>query len=103
MRFFEDAQNTTEVVKFVPASGAATRMFKPLLSFLEASEAKDFSFSAYLKSHVEVSDFIKEAHHFPFHDTVLKQLPADFSFDAPASVILYLKALLQSPGLNLGN
>lgn len=103
VRFFEDAQNTTEVVKFVPASGAATRMFKPLLSFLEASEAKDFSFSAYLKSHVEVSDFIKEAHHFPFHDTVLKQLPADFSFDAPASVILYLKALLQSPGLNLGN
>ena len=102
-QFFEAAQNTVSAVKFVPASGAATRMFKPLLSFLEASEAKDFSFSAYLKAHVEVSDFIREAHHFPFHEAVLKQLPESFSFDAPASVIAYVKALLQSPGLNLGS
>lgn len=102
LQFFEKAQPSTEMLKFVPASGAATRMFKPLLAFLEASEASDFSFSEYLKAHPEVSEFIKEAHHFPFHEAVLECLPSHFSFDAPAAVKDYLKALLTPSGLNYG-
>ncbi len=100
--YFEARQSQYEVVKFVPASGAATRMFKPLLAFLEASKTSDFSFGPYLQAHTQVSDFIKEAHKFPFHKMVLAQLPADFSFESASSVIDYLKILLEAPGLDFG-
>ena len=101
--YFEERQSQYEMVKFVPASGAATRMFKPLLAFLEASKQEDFSFGPYLQEHPQVSNFIKEAHKFPFHNLVLEQLPPDFSFESAQAVIDYLKILLEAPGLDFGS
>ena len=101
--YFEERQQQYSMVKFVPASGAATRMFKPLLAFLEASQLLDFSFATYLQEHPEVSEFIKEAHKFPFHSLLIDLLPAGFSLESASAVILYLKTLLELPGLGFGS
>ena len=41
---FKDSKDTISMVKFVPASGAATRMFKFLFSFLKNQNNDDKSY-----------------------------------------------------------
>ncbi|MEM6523957.1 MAG: DUF4301 family protein [Bacteroidota bacterium] len=60
IQIYETKQSDLEIVKFVPASGAASRMFKQLFEFLEAStgsEASDF-----------IQKFIEGLGHFAFRD-----------------------------------
>src|SRR5690606_15919810 len=55
------------IVKFVPASGAASRMFKDLYAFLE-SEKND------LEGNPSVEEFIKELSSFAFYDNLEESL-----------------------------
>ncbi len=67
-RQFQHAQAAGRVSKFIPASGAATRMFKDLLQYLEKDE---FSQTTELKdctSHEAIDQAWKQFHHFPFID-----------------------------------
>ena len=40
IKTYEEKRNTLEIIKFTPASGAATRMFKFLYKFLESYKYK---------------------------------------------------------------
>jgi len=51
--------------KFVPASGAATRMFKSLYSFLDDFRPAD-SFKEYAEKHPTVKQFFEDFDRFPF-------------------------------------
>lgn len=79
------------VSKFVPASGAATRMFKELAAALDDWE----SWREPLND-VAVMRFFRELDRFPFRDALPANASAAHSDDERARV---LRALLREPGL----
>ncbi len=84
---------TGEVCKFVPASGAATRMFKDLFdAYKQVADGKEFSPGS------SGERFIKEIKRFPFYND-LERVGAD-SATAPAEL---LQTLLFSDGLGYAN
>uniref|UniRef100_UPI0040472553 DUF4301 family protein n=1 Tax=Algoriphagus sp. TaxID=1872435 RepID=UPI0040472553 len=98
-RFFERKAIELDIVKFVPASGAASRMFKDLFSFLESDG--DLAQSAFTQK------FIEKIQHFAFYqdlDALLHQ--GGESIDSLLKKKEYKKlvaALLTETGLNYGN
>ena len=47
--YFESNANDKTVLKFVPASGAASRMFKAMFGFLEKYDPKQQTLSEYIE------------------------------------------------------
>lgn len=82
IRIYEHAVHSREVVKFVPASGAATRMFKSLLkvarehrpvqhaSISELAEKKEGDYA-------EVLDFMDHIDRFAFYDALRARMKYD--------------------------
>jgi len=90
-----------EIIKFVPASGAASRMFKSLFSALEDLQ-NGKAHSEVIKDK-EVAMFLEQLDQFAFYDD-LKQLAAKENMaieDVPLQKLLEWKLLEQ--GLNYGN
>lgn len=99
--FDEKITTGLEVQKFVPASGAASRMFKSLFSALDDFQ-KGISTSEVLKNS-EVSSFFDQIDQFAFHDD-LKGLVSKGNQELkeiPLQTILEL--FLFETGLNYGN
>ena len=48
--FFESEKNNLSLLKFVPASGAATRMFKFLFQFVSEYNPKEQTFDSYVSN-----------------------------------------------------
>jgi len=67
-RQFRHAQATGRVSKFIPASGAATRMFKDLLQYLEKDEFSQTTELNDCPSSEAIDQTWKQFHHFPFID-----------------------------------
>jgi hypothetical protein len=67
---FEESLITRNVMKFVPASGAASRMFKSLFSFREKYDGSEKSHQLFLndKSFNSVHKFISDLDKFAFYD-----------------------------------
>ena len=97
-----------EVIKFVPASGAATRMFKLLFNFLEEYNPDNGSINSYINKHKksELQVFLVGLEKLPFYDQVIKKLqatgvkPDTLSSDDLA--IAFVKAMLNEDQLNFG-
>lgn len=90
---FESVKNSINMIKFVPASGAATRMFKFLFSFLKE---QDFNDELWLKfsSHIEK---------LPFYEHVKGKLPNHFeSLSEAEKQIEFVKTMLDENKLNYG-
>ena len=56
---YDDARSNLDIVKFVPASGAATRMFKNLFKWVEGP----------IFHEAEIHSFFEKAEQFPFFDS----------------------------------
>jgi len=68
MRFYESNCQGKSIVKFVPSSGAATRMFKDLLAYLGETESDhQFSPLVLLDKFPEVFNFLDKLQDFPFY------------------------------------
>lgn len=76
VRFFDANKSKLKLKKFVPASGAATRMFKFLNAFLNEFDLGNESINAYInrKKDTELSLFIVGMDKFPFFEAVYKKL-----------------------------
>ena len=63
-------------IKFVPASGAASRMFSPLHAFKEAIKEVDFNLSTYLQSSEgnSLRQLKKKLKNLPFFGTIQKKI-----------------------------
>jgi hypothetical protein len=106
--FYED-QNNLKVIKFVPASGAATRMFKALHQFLsEVSlveqeinsklQDEDFEILKPLFDRIEDLSFYNDAL------KIAKENTGNFKdFTEKEKTLLILKHAISEKGLNLGN
>lgn len=104
--YFEENKATYSFEKFVPASGAATRMFEFLNTFLNNFNPKTDTITSYINKFGDqnLNVFIVGIRNFPFH-TVLKEKTkllfpeyATFSRDQKIYAIVY--TLLHKKGLD---
>ena len=99
--FEEETRNGLKLIKFVPASGAATRMFKGLFSGLD--ELKMGKTIDEAKTHNELAVFLDQLDRFPFYDDLMKLAANENRSvdEIPAQKIL--EWVLGEQGLNYGN
>ncbi|TNJ44196.1 DUF4301 family protein [Tamlana fucoidanivorans] len=84
IRLYEAKQNDLSIVKFVPASGAATRMFKFLFKFLKGFNPKEETISSYAERHNDdlILQFVNNFENFPFYQEVVAKAKAlDINFE----------------------
>jgi hypothetical protein len=104
-----DHRNDFEVLKFVPASGAATRMFKALHQFLAETKLKDSDIQQKLQKEEfqNLNLLFKEIDHLAFYEEALaaaKENIEDFeNYTGYEKSLLILKYAIAEGGLNLGN
>jgi nicotinamide riboside kinase/rubrerythrin len=99
---FDTNKSTLKLKKFVPASGAASRMFKFLSTFLNEFDIENESINAYInrKKDSELSIFIVGLEKFPFFEAVdakLKEVFPDFNTLERDYKNYYFIKLLLSP------
>ena len=74
--YFNKNRNQYKLLKFVPASGAASRMFKNLFEFIEAYDPEKESLESYLERgpNKAMKTFFKGMTNFPFYDIIISRL-----------------------------
>ena len=87
-----------DICKFVPASGAATRMFKDLYAFMETP---DEDIPA-LASKQPYADFFKRLKDLAFYNDLKEYLPEDIDLNDSKNYKLIVKKILTDEGLNYG-
>lgn len=106
---FEKRRHHISLVKFVPASGAATRMFKFLFQFLESYDPEKESINAYINRNkaTGLSIFLAGLEKFPFYDDVLMQIrnsnPGFDKLSINEKQLLFLKSLLIDKKFNFSD
>ncbi|TAE03687.1 MAG: DUF4301 family protein [Bacteroidetes bacterium] len=106
---FEAENSKKKIVKFIPASGAASRMFQALFSFRDSYKgtAEDIQKLETDKSLASVKQFFAEIEKFAFYndlsDSLDEQGMAIQKLMAEKNYVPILDALLTEKGLNYGN
>lgn len=106
---YYDQKNDVEVLKFVPASGAATRMFKALYQFLSEVEvdSKDINTKLQLEDFKLLQPLLEQTDHLAFFPQALaiaKEKIKNFEDLAHKEKnLVILKYAIAKEGLNLGN
>lgn len=106
---FEKHSEQLELIKFVPASGAATRMFKFLHEFLSDFDYRKSDIEEFLK-HPKNKDaklFFDSLEDFAFHKLILENLKTKIknfdSLNKGEKFYNYVKEMLVEEGLNYSN
>ena len=106
---YQKRKKGNKIVKFVPASGAATRMFKSLFAFRDGFEPDRESFVAYVNrtGNKEVRTFFDGLERFAFYpllkEFIDKYHPEFVNLNEDAQKHLIVSVLLNENGLNYGN
>lgn len=81
--FFNSKKENLTLKKFVPASGAATRMFKFLSEFMASYNPENESINAYMNKRKSSSMkvFLIGMEKFPFYEDVLKELKKNPNYE----------------------
>ncbi|MEP6803324.1 MAG: DUF4301 family protein, partial [Flavobacterium sp.] len=107
--FFDLQKEKLKLKKFVPASGAASRMFKFLSAFLNDFDIKKETINAYInrKKDSDLSIFIVAMDKFPFFETLDKKLrgiyPNFETLDRNYKNYYFIKILLASDYFDFAN
>ncbi|TPV34656.1 DUF4301 family protein [Paucihalobacter ruber] len=107
--FYSANSKNLEVIKFVPASGAATRMFKFLYKFLSDYNPEEQSVNSFINKHKQkdLSVFLVGLEKFPFYHIVKHKLAEDSvdfeSLDDNEQAVLFVKMMLDEDQLDYGN
>ena len=104
IKTFNKKQNQLSIVKFVPASGAATRMFKFLFQFFEDYNFNEESIESHLKKNKDISRFLNGLEKLPFFEEVvykIHELIPNFN-DLPYAerCVEFVKTMLEETRLN---
>jgi hypothetical protein len=106
IKIFEAKQNALNIIKFVPASGAATRMFKFLFQFLNNFNSEKDTIDSYAKKQNDslIKAFVFGLEKFPFYKEALAKAKAiNPNFENLSKNEAYLeivKTMLNQDGLN---
>ena len=106
VNFYKDAYKGRDVLKFVPASGAASRMFKHLFEFNKKYKNSDIDFADFSsdKGFNSVYNFFDKIQNFAFYDELKKSMQKD-ELDiekciAEKKFTIVIDYLLNEKGLN---
>ncbi|KIQ18058.1 ATPase [Flavobacterium sp. MEB061] len=108
-RFFDFQKSKLKLKKFVPASGAASRMFKFLTTFLNDFDLQKETINAYInrKKDSDLSIFIVAMEKFPFFEAVdkkLREVYPDFeTLDTDYKNYYFIKLLLSPDYFDFAN
>lgn len=105
---FEGRKESLSLLKFTPASGAATRMFKFLFEFLDGYHPEEQSVNAYInkKKAQDLRLFFVGIDSFPFYKEIRKKLVERYGeeeTDININRHRFVKMMLEKEGLNFGN
>ncbi|UCD61259.1 MAG: DUF4301 family protein [Flavobacteriaceae bacterium] len=100
---FDELKVLLSVLKFVPASGAASRMFKSLFNFLEHYDPSKESVDAYIErlSDTDLRTFFKQIKKFPFYEVVQERIKNKAGSGNDLKY-LFVSEMLREDGLNYG-
>lgn len=100
--FDEHAKNLT-LLKFVPASGAASRMFKAMFNFLEKYDPQNEKLTEYIERTGDkaVQQFVEGMEKLPFYDRIMGRIE-DQHTNEGEKVYVFVKEMLEEDGLNFG-
>lgn len=106
-RVFSQSLPHQKVMKFVPASGAASRMFKALSAFVNENRNADGpTQDNQIIKYPDVQTFIQNIEHFPFYEDLRAVLENDgFNIDRlleNKKYVTLLEYVLEDKGLNYG-
>ncbi len=107
--FYEARKDYLDIVKFVPASGAATRMFKFLHQFLQTYDPEQETLNSYLKkgNYDLLSNFVSSIKEFAFINAERKKIREnypDFKHGKKGKrTQILVKTMLEKDGLNFNN
>ena len=99
--YFELQKENLELLKFVPASGAATRMFKFLYEFLENYNIKKESINSYINKNkaTELSLFFIALEKLPFYKMVIQKLnKSNSKITSDSDKLSFVKTMLNNGG-----
>ncbi|MFI2741364.1 DUF4301 family protein [Zhouia sp. PK063] len=108
INFFDEKKNNLSLLKFVPASGAATRMFKSTFKFLEKFDPNVETFKSYVNREkaFDMETFFVGYEKLPFYSYLIKSLiekyPTYFDFSDDLQRQLFIKEMLAEDGFNYG-
>ncbi|TMM59334.1 DUF4301 family protein [Maribacter algarum] len=100
---FDKAKTGLTLLKFVPASGAASRMFKALFNFLDAYHPSEEKLKDYFErtGDKDLKLFHEQMESFPFLLPVIERIGS--SFDSEGEELhQFVKEMLSEKGLNYG-
>lgn len=109
IEIFEKEKEKLDLLKFVPASGAATRMFKFLHQFITNFNLEKNSIDEFLdkKENEDLKIFFASYENFAFYDLVLNNLKTKFpefeNFDKAKKYMLFVWEMLNENELDYGN
>lgn len=107
--FFDAKKEFIILEKFVPASGAATRMFKFLSEFLNNFDIEKDTINSYInrKKANNLSIFIVGLEKFPFYEIISDKLNNHFSdfnsWNRYKKIYFFIKFLMDSEQFNFAN
>lgn len=107
--YFERKRSGISIAKFVPASGAATRMFKSLFRFVESYRPEEETINSFINRNKDsdLSLFFVGLEKFPFYHEVLEQLkrfyPDYKTLIDDKQKLLFAKTMLDDDKMNYGN
>lgn len=107
--FFEQQKGNKKLVKFVPASGAASRMFKFLSEFLRSFDVEKETINLYINKNKdeEFKVFIAGLEKFPFYQPVknslFKKYPDFAEWKRNKRVYHFVKKMMESKEFNFIN
>ncbi len=100
---FDDSKDNLALLKFVPASGAASRMFKALFNFLDAYDPSKESLKKYFErtNDTDLQVFNAGLKDFPFYDIVQERIKGKFT-NADEELYLFVNEMMSEDALNYG-
>lgn len=103
--YYEAHKTNYSILKFVPASGAATRMFKFLFEFLKDYDATKESINAYINKNnaSDLALFIIGMEKLPFYQDVINSTPENYTqLSSDDKIVAFINVMLSSDKLNYG-
>ncbi|WP_268224910.1 DUF4301 family protein [Sinomicrobium oceani] len=106
---YDTKKDSLDVMKFVPASGAATRMFRALFRFVENFNPERDTFNTYINREKAeaMQTFFIGVEKLPFYDEVMQRLrQKDEGFDRLSDdrqKYLFVKEMLSEDGFDYGS
>jgi hypothetical protein len=108
-RYFDENKSQKVITKFVPASGAASRMFKFLSEFLSEFDIEKDTINSYInhKKQHDLNVFLIGIKNFPFYrdlkNKLLEIFPSYQDFEKDKKDYLLIKTLLSSDYFDYSN